>query len=61
MEEASDGKTEEGQALLNKGADVSATPLSFSRDPALSTAADIGHYTFRAVPWLVYYQHVLSV
>ncbi|XP_031786072.1 ankyrin repeat and KH domain-containing protein mask isoform X3 [Nasonia vitripennis] len=46
MEAASGGYVEVGRVLLNKGADVNATPVPSSRDTALTIAADKGHCRF---------------
>ena len=46
MEAASGGYVEVGRVLLDKGADVNATPVPSSRDTALTIAADKGHYRF---------------
>jgi len=46
MEAASGGYTEVGRVLLDKGADVNASPVPSSRDTALTIAADKGHYRF---------------
>ncbi|KAF5300066.1 hypothetical protein FQA39_LY11258 [Lamprigera yunnana] len=46
MEAASGGYVEVGRVLLDKGADVNATPVPSSRDTALTIAADKGHCRF---------------
>lgn len=46
MEAASGGYIEVGRVLLDKGADVNATPVPSSRDTALTIAADKGHLKF---------------
>jgi ankyrin repeat domain-containing protein 17 len=46
MEAASGGYVEVGRVLLDKGADVNATPVPSSRDTALTIAADKGHVRF---------------
>ncbi|KAL1505978.1 hypothetical protein ABEB36_005419 [Hypothenemus hampei] len=46
MEAASGGYVEVGRVLLDKGADVNATPVPSSRDTALTIAADKGHVKF---------------
>ncbi|XP_030046487.1 ankyrin repeat domain-containing protein 17 isoform X2 [Microcaecilia unicolor] len=46
MEAASGGYAEVGRVLLDKGADVNASPVPSSRDTALTIAADKGHYKF---------------
>ncbi|CAG2105105.1 unnamed protein product, partial [Medioppia subpectinata] len=46
MEAASGGYVEVGRVLLDKGADVNATPVPSSRDTALTIASDKGHYRF---------------
>ncbi|GAB6028256.1 hypothetical protein CHUAL_002439 [Chamberlinius hualienensis] len=46
MEAASGGYVEVGRVLLDKGADVNASPVPSSRDTALTIAADKGHYRF---------------
>lgn len=46
MEAASGGYVEVGRVLLDKGADVNATPVPSSRDTALTIAADKGHIRF---------------
>ena len=46
MEAASGGYIEVGRVLLDKGADVNASPVPTSRDTALTIAADKGHYRF---------------
>ncbi|KAJ8971533.1 hypothetical protein NQ317_016803 [Molorchus minor] len=43
MEAASGGYVDVGRVLLDKGADVNATPVPSSRDTALTIAADKGH------------------
>ncbi|KAJ8935953.1 hypothetical protein NQ314_012575 [Rhamnusium bicolor] len=46
MEAASGGYVDVGRVLLDKGADVNATPVPSSRDTALTIAADKGHVRF---------------
>ncbi|XP_026474601.1 ankyrin repeat domain-containing protein 17-like isoform X4 [Ctenocephalides felis] len=46
MEAASGGYVDVGRVLLDKGADVNATPVPSSRDTALTIAADKGHCRF---------------
>lgn len=46
MEAASGGYVDVGRVLLDKGADVNATPVPSSRDTALTIAADKGHIRF---------------
>lgn len=46
MEAASGGYIDVGRVLLDKGADVNATPVPSSRDTALTIAADKGHLKF---------------
>ncbi|XP_065353147.1 ankyrin repeat domain-containing protein 17 isoform X5 [Cloeon dipterum] len=46
MEAASGGYVEVGRVLLDKNADVNATPVPSSRDTALTIAADKGHVRF---------------
>ncbi|XP_050294137.1 ankyrin repeat and KH domain-containing protein 1-like isoform X2 [Anthonomus grandis grandis] len=46
MEAASGGYVDVGRVLLDKGADVNATPVPSSRDTALTIAADKGHVKF---------------
>ena len=46
MEAASGGYVEVGRVLLDKGADIAATPVPVSRDTALTIAADKGHHRF---------------
>ncbi|XP_017781821.1 PREDICTED: ankyrin repeat domain-containing protein 17-like isoform X2 [Nicrophorus vespilloides] len=46
MEAASGGYVEVGRVLLDKGAEVNATPVPSSRDTALTIAADKGHVRF---------------
>merc|ERR1712183_386645 len=46
MESASGGYVDVGRVLLDKNADVNAPPVPSSRDPALTIAADKGHYRF---------------
>ncbi|KAG1661828.1 Ankyrin repeat domain-containing protein 17 [Nymphon striatum] len=46
MEAASGGYTDVGRVLLEKSADVNASPVPSSRDTALTIAADKGHYRF---------------
>lgn len=46
MEAASGGYIDVGWVLLDKGADVNATPVPSSRDTALTIAADKGHLKF---------------
>ncbi|XP_019763189.1 ankyrin repeat and KH domain-containing protein 1 isoform X1 [Dendroctonus ponderosae] len=46
MEAASGGYVEVGRVLLDKGADVNASPVPSSRDTALTIAADKGHVKF---------------
>ena len=46
MEAAQGGFVEVGKILLERGADVAATPISSSRDTALGIAAEKGHFAF---------------
>ena len=46
MEAASGGYVEVGRVLLDKGADVNASPVPSSKDTALTIAADKGHFRF---------------
>lgn len=46
MEAASGGYVDVGRVLIDKGADVNATPVPSSRDTALTIAADKGHGRF---------------
>lgn len=46
MEAASGGYVEVGRVLLDKAADVNASPVPSSKDTALTIAADKGHYRF---------------
>lgn len=46
MEAASGGYVDVGRVLIDKGADVNASPVPSSRDTALTIAADKGHVRF---------------
>ena len=46
MEAASSGYVDVGRVLIDKGADVNASPVPSSKDTALTIAADKGHVRF---------------
>ena len=46
MEAASGGYVDVGRVLIDKGADVNASPVPSSKDTALTIAADKGHVRF---------------